>query len=163
MLLDTDVLIAAYRNYYAPDLCQGFWDFVSHHFAGGQLVMIDRVRREIQSPNKLVKWVDEIPQHAHVATSASPVSDAYRRVMNWVVSSQQFTDAAKYKFARDADPWLIAYAMVHNVDVITNEVYDPNVRRAVKIPNVCRNFGVSYGDTYGMLRSLGAKFTWKRP
>ena len=120
MLLDTDVIIAAYRNYYAPDLCQGFWDFIAHQFTAGQLLLIDRVRGEIQAPCKLVKWVDQIPQHAHVPTLSSPVSDAYRKVMNWVVNNQKFTSAAKYKFARDADPWLIAYAMVHNVDVITN-------------------------------------------
>ena len=163
MLIDTDVLIAAYQNYYAPDLCQGFWDFISHHFDVGQLFIIDRVRGEIKSPNELVKWVGQIPQHAHMSTSPEPVSDAYHRVMDWVVNNQQFTYAAKDKFARDADPWLIACAIVHNVDVVTNEVFDPNIKRAVKIPNVCDNFGVGYGDTYVMLRKLGAQFTWERP
>lgn len=43
-LLDADVLIAAHRNYYAPDLCPGFWDCVTYHLMAGRLLVIDRVR-----------------------------------------------------------------------------------------------------------------------
>lgn len=160
-LLDADVLIAAHRNYYAPDLCPGFWDCMAHHIAMGQLLIIDRVFREISHPSELVEWMGRIPQHAHVSTSASPIVEAYSDVMDWVQSNSQFTQAAKGAFAGKADGWLVAYAMVAGVSVVTNEVFGPSVRREVKLPNVCRQFGVGYQDTYAMLRNLGAQFEWE--
>ena len=163
LALDTNVLIAAYRDYYAPDFCPGFWDCIAHHLTTGRLQIIDRVRDEILSPPGLIDWVKQAPRHAHVSTQTARVTDAYRLVMDWVMSSQQFYDAAKEAFARDADPWLVAYAMANDVDVVTNEVFDPNIRRRVKIPNVCRRFGVEYQDTYAMLRALQAQFEWSSP
>ena len=83
--------------------------------------------------------------------------------MEWAVRSRQFTDAAKNEFARIADPWLEAYAMANDVDVVTNEVFDPSVKKRIKIPNACRHFGVECQDTYAMLRALDAQFDWSRP
>ena len=162
-LLDTDVLIAAHRNYYAPDLCPGFWDCIAHHTAKGRLLIIDRVFREVAHPAELVEWMRRVPQHAHVSTSTSPIVEAYSDVMDWVQSNSQFTQAAKGAFAAKADGWLVAYAMVSGTSVLTNEVFDPNVRREVKLPNVCRQFEVDYQDTYAMLRNLGAQFSWEPP
>ena len=81
-------------------------------------------------------------------------------MMGWVQSNGHFQQVAKDEFARVADGWLIAYAQVHGLTVITQEVYDPNVKRKVPIPNVCRQFDVQYGDTFMMLRSLGVRFDW---
>ena len=82
--------------------------------------------------------------------------------MDWVQDSSQFTQAAKDAFAGKADGWLVAYAMGGNTHVVvTNEVYDPNIRREVKLPNICKQFEVDYQDTYEMLRILGARFEWE--
>ena len=163
MLLDANVLIAAHRDYYAPDLCLGFWDCAAHHLAAGRLLVIDRVRDEISSPPDLVTWMGQVPKNAHISTSAAPVAQAYTSVMNWVQNNPQFTPAAKNAFAGKADGWLVAYAMVNAAQVVTNEVFDPNIRRDVKIPNVCRHFQVDYRNSYGMLRRLGAQFAWEPP
>ena len=163
LLLDTNVLIAAYRYYYAPELCPGFWECIAHHLTTGRVQIIDRVRDEILFPSGLVDWVGQAPQHAHVSTTTARVVDAYREVMEWAVMSRQFTDAAKDEFARIADPWLVAYAMANDVSVVTNEVFNPGVKKRVKIPNACRHFGVAYQDTYEMLRTLEAHFEWSSP
>ena len=162
-LLDADVLIAAHRNYYAPDLCSGFWNCMTHHLSSGRLLIIDRVLSEIKYPPELVAWVKQASQSALVPTTAPNVVQAYATVMDWVQNNPQFTQAAKDAFARKADGWLVAYAMVNGVHVVTNEVFDPNIRRDVKIPNVCRHFRVNYQDTFEMLRDLRAHFDWSRP
>ena len=68
-------------------------------------------------------------------------------------------DAAKADFATGADGWLVAYALSKRRIVVTHEVLDPGIRRKVPIPNVCEAFGVSYLDTFEMLRQLGVRFS----
>ena len=162
-LLDADVLIAAHRNYYAPDLCSGFWNCITHHLTSERLLIIDRVLTEIKYPPELVAWVKQAPQSALVPTTAPNVVRAYSMVMDWVQNNPQFTQAAKNAFAGKADGWLVAYASANSLDVVTNEVFEPNVRKDVKLPNVCRQFKVDYQNTFEMLRNLRAHFDWKRP
>ena len=37
---DSDVLIAAHRNFYPPDLFPGFWDCMEYHFVSGRISLI---------------------------------------------------------------------------------------------------------------------------
>jgi|SRR6185436_10881552 len=86
------------------------------------------------------------------------VIDTYRKIMTWVNAQAQFLPAAKSEFARGADGWLIGYAKVHGVTVVTHEVLALAARRKVPIPNVCLAFDVPYTDTFQMLRALGISF-----
>ncbi len=43
------------------------------------------------------------------------------------------------KGGRNADPFVIARAMVEQCAVVTMEVFKPN---SAKIPNICRHFGI---------------------
>ena len=162
-LLDADVLIAAHRNYYAPDICPGFWDCINHHIASGRLLIIDRVLNEIKFPPELVAWVRGLPQHALASTSAPAVTDAYSAMMDWVQNNSQFKPTAKGDFAEKVDGWLVAYSTVNDTCVVTNEAFDLNVRKNVKLSKVCEQFGVNYQDTYAMLRWLEAHFNWEPP
>lgn len=80
--------------------------------------------------------------------------------MVWAVQQAQFSTQAKADFARadNADAWVVAYAMAKGCVVVTHEQYDPNIKRKIPIPNVCKAFGVPYVDTFEMLRRLGVKF-----
>lgn len=55
--LDANVLMAAHRDYYARDICPGFWKFLAHHIDARRFLIIDKVRDEIQTPSELVSWV----------------------------------------------------------------------------------------------------------
>ena len=163
LLVDSDVLIAAYRVNYAPDYCPGFWDCLAYHLDIGRLLIIDPVRDEIDSPSGLVQWVANLPQHAFAPIDIR-VSNAYRQIANWIQLNPQFTQAAMNKFSNGADGWLVAYAMVHNAIVVTNEVSAPDSENTVKIPDICERFGVvKPPNTQGMLRALGASFDWRGP
>ena len=62
-----------------------------------------------------------------------------------------------------ADGWLAAYARVYNAVVVTQEVFNADVRKRVPLPNVCRQFGVDCRDTFEMLRELEVRFDWRHP
>ncbi len=160
-LLDANVLIAAHHDYYAPDLCPGFWECLQHYCNAGRLLSIDRVRDEITGPELLVQWMTQIPASIFVPTDEQRVVDSFGEMMAWVQGNDQFLIEAKEEFARVADGWLAAYASEYDVVVVTNEAFNPNVRRKVPLPNLCLQFGIRCIDTYSMLRELGVRFDWR--
>ena len=159
-VLDANVFMTAYHHYYAPDLCPGFWDCLSHYFRNGRVLIMDKVRDEVLSPQELVSWLDSDIGGPFSSTADAQVATAYGQVIAWVRENPQFMPAAFDEFARGADGWLVAFSSVNDTVVVTNEVYDPNVRRRVPIPNVCDRFRVNYVNTFEMLRRLDAQFTW---
>jgi len=163
-LLDSDVFIAAKNSYYAFAICPGFWDSLIHHHGEGNVCSIDRVRSELLAARKtedLVQWVkNELPTEFFIGTDDEAVTSAYGRIMLWVQRNPQYFDQAKAKFATEADGWLVAYAMVHGVTVVTNEQPRPQSRNRVLLPDVCSQFKVPYEDTFAMLKDLAVRFDW---
>ena len=159
-VLDANVFMTAHHDYYAPDLCPGFWECLEHYSHEGRLSSIDRVRDEILSPDKLADWVKQAPNNLFRSSAQREVVNAFSEMQSWVWGNAQFLTSAKDEFARVADGWLAAYAKVHRAIVVTEEVFDPNVRKRVPLPNVCRKFDVAYRDTFAMLRALGVRFDW---
>ena len=158
---DTNVFITAHRSYYPLNLCPGFWNCLIHHVHSGQILSIDRVHDELVGyGDELSDWVQDAPAEMFVSTSEAPVIAAYQEVMAWVNGNAQFFTQAKYEFSQGADGWLVAYAMSHNVILVTLEAYQQNARRRVPIPNVCDQFGVIPMDTFEMLDELGVRFDW---
>ena len=160
---DTNVLVAAYHHYYAPDLCPGFWDCLSHYIAVDRIRIIDRVYAEILSPAALVDWVAQATGNRFAITGTQSVANAYRQLIDWVQDSPQFTTAARAGFARSADGWLAAYAMANGAVVVTNEVSSPDARRRVPLPDLCEQFNIPCINTFEMLRDLGVQFEWSPP
>lgn len=164
-VLDSDVFIAAKNSYYAFTICPGFWASLIHHCGEGSICSIDRVRGELlagRSTEDLVQWVKhELPPAFFMDTDEEKVADAYGRVMLWVQRNAQYLDQAKAKFATEADGWLVAYAAVHGVTVITNEQPRPQSRNRILLPDVCGQFGVTYKDTCAMLNELAVRYEWR--
>ena len=162
-VLDADVFIGAHRRYYAQDLCPGFWECLTHYCREKRLLSIDRVRSEIQPPDALFEWVSRAPSELFVSSAERLVITAFTEMVNWVQENEQFLPGAKTEFAEVADGWVAAYARVHNAVVVTQEVFNADVRKRIPLPNVCRQFGVDYRDTFEMLRELEARFDWRHP
>ena len=157
-VLDANVFIEAARRYYAFDLAPRFWEILSHYASIGQIQSIDKIReKELIHPVELVNWAER-NLNAFASTAQDDVIRIYSNSMNWVQAQSQFSDAAKSEFAVAPDGWLIAYSKANGYIVVTHEVLNPNIKRKVPIPNVCRAFSVQYVDTFEMLRSLGVKF-----
>ena len=108
-----------------------------------------------------MQWVKgEVPDGFFLPADTGPVVGAYRDVMLWVHRHQRYYDQAKAKFAAGADGWLVAHAQVYGQTVVTNEQSAPESRREIKLPDVCDQFDVEYGNTFAMLRALNVRFDW---
>ncbi|MEN3942298.1 DUF4411 family protein [Prosthecobacter sp. SYSU 5D2] len=158
-LLDTNVLITAHRSYYAFDLCPGFWQSISDGHAAGRLCSTVRVRDELlKGKDLLADWLKiTLPDGFFLDDSSAEIATEYGPLMSWVVA-RGFTSGAQAKFASDADGWLIATAKKEGFCLVTHEVSRPEARAKVQMPDVCKEFGVAYCNTFDMLRELGCKF-----
>jgi hypothetical protein len=58
----------------------------------------------------------------------------------------------------NADTWILAFALATDLTVVTHEVFDPNIKKRIPIPNVCLAFDIDYCDTFEMLRRLQFSF-----
>ncbi len=159
-LLDANVFIEAKNRYYGFDFCPGFWSSLVVQHRGKRVVSIDRIENELRAQDdEVTAWVEKTaPDTFFKKTEDQAVVDKFQKLVIWVYSQSQFTDAAKSKFASAADGWGIAYAAVNRLVVVTHELFAPDVKNDVKIPNVCVEFDVEYVDTFEMLRDLGDKF-----
>jgi hypothetical protein len=163
-VVDSDVLITAKNLYYAFDICPGFWKSLVDRYRDGRVFSIDRVRNELLAGRKtedLVKWVEkDLPESFFLSVDTVEVIDAYTQIMLWVQRNPKYMDFAKAKHATGADGWLVAYAKIHGTIVVTNEQPAPDSRREIKLPDVCAQFGVTYKNTFCMLRELAVQFEW---
>ncbi len=80
--------------------------------------------------------------------------------MSWVQQNSQYFTHAKEDFAIGADGWLVAFARVEAVTVITNEESAPDSKRSIKLPDVCNRFELQCENTFTMLRALNIQFNW---
>ena len=164
-VLDSNVFIEAHKRYYAFDICPGFWKWLSHRSTRSGIVSIDHVKAELVGyGDDLSEWAKDPAREGLFAdTTEQAVSDAYRRVIDWVEQNPQFQPQAKSEFAAGADGWLVAYAIVYKNVLVTHEAPRPDAERTVPIPNVCEKFGVCYMNTFEMLRQLQVTFDWNPP
>ena len=157
-VLDANVFIEAARRYYAFDLGTKFWERLADLAADAQVESIDRVKVELKKgKDELAKWATTSFCDAFSSTDAEDVTDSYKEIMAWVWGQTRFFDGAKADFARGADGWLVAYARIKELTVVTHEQPHPESRNKVFIPDVCEAFSVRHVDTFAMLRELGVK------
>jgi hypothetical protein len=163
-VLDANVFIEAHQRYYGFDICPGFWLALARQHEKKRVFSIDRIRTElVAGGGQLSDWAKgRAPGTFFKGTADKNVSDAFAAMVNWVQAEQQFSPEAKSRFASVADGWLIAYAKRNGLVVVTHEVYAPDAKKTVPIPNVCLEFDVECSDTFSMLRELGVKFVLRK-
>lgn len=158
-LLDSNVLMTAHRAYYGLDLCPGFWNAIKAGHNAGNVLSTRRVFEEINRNNDLLsEWVSkELPSDFFIEERGGFVLEEFRAMMKWV-QSQDYSPAARAKFADDTDGWLVAVAKAFGYRLVTLEGRHDDAKSRVPIPNLCLEFGVEYCDTFQMLRELNCRF-----
>lgn len=158
-VLDSDSFIRSKREHYAFDFCPGYWDALLQGFQQKRLASILPIRKELlRGKDALADWVkDKVSKSFFESVEDADVQAAYADVIQWVEDSEQYSTAAKQKFARDADPWLVAFASTKKRVLVTYEVSSPKSISKVKLPDVARHFKVKCVPPYVMLRQLRVK------
>ena len=159
-VLDANVFIEAKNKYYGFNLCPGFWKALIAQHEIGRVVSVDRVLNELADEgDRLSDWAkDTVPDTFFKKTQDQAVIDAFQEMVTWVNSEVQFTSAAKAEFASVADGWVVAFAKVNALIVVTHEEYVPAVQKRVPMPNVCLEFNVDCVNTFEMLEELKVRF-----
>lgn len=159
-VLDANAFIEAENKFYTPNLCPGYWKALIVQHENGRVFSIDKVLKELTDKGDwLSDWAtDTVPATFFRKTQDQAVVKAFQAMVTWVNSVPQFMPAAKAEFAAVADGWLIAFAKVNKLIVVTHEEYAPDAQRKVPIPNVCLEFNVECVNTFEMLEDLGVRF-----
>lgn len=157
-VIDTNVLIEAYRRYYAFDLAPKFWSEIINHVGADHIVCVDRVQAElIKGNDELAKWIKACGC-SFLPTAEANTIDAYGNLMQWAANETRFTPQARAEFATVADAWIVAFAAAHGDIVTTLEMPAINSKKKIKIPDACNALSVPLVDTFTMLKRLGVKF-----
>ena len=159
-VLDANVFIEAKNKFYSFKLCPGYWNALIAQHEDHRLCSIDKVLDELEREgDQLSDWTrNAVPDTFFKKTQDQAVIIAFQAMITWVNGAAQFTPAAKAEFATAADGWLIAFAKVNKLIVVTHEEYAPLAQRKVPMPNVCLEFNVGYVNTFEMLEGLRVRF-----
>jgi hypothetical protein len=156
-LLDSNVLIEAHKRYYGFDICPGFWDAITRQHRKNRVFSLDRVQKEIDgNKDRLAEWSKSTAPETLFKPSDTPkIVRQFGELVTWVQAEPQYKPEAKAQFAAVADGWLIACAKAEGLILVTDEVYNRDIKKKVPIPNVCRHVDVEYINTFQMMRELG--------
>lgn len=157
-LVDANVFITAHRLLYPFDIAPGFWEQLSDR-ASDRIVIIEEVQKEIRKgQDPLADWYEcERGKFTVLGIPTADVIDSYRRIINSVNNNKQYRQSAKEEFAASTDLWLCAHGLATGQTIVTLETYDAEIRKRVKIPNVCREFGIKYVNLLQFMREIGIR------
>ena len=158
-LLDANILIRAYRSVYPMDIMPSFWESLLAKAKDGTFALLDLIEDELLvKEDQLSEWLTRNRDDIEILYSFEPkVIDAYGEIINDVINDSQYNPSAKTAFADSVNSWLITYAYANGYTIVTEEKYNPQIKRKVQIPNVCKKFGVRCINTIEFLREVGIK------
>lgn len=155
-IIDTNILIAAYRRSYPLDIIPSFWDSLLVKAKEKRFYVIDEVQKEILvGEDKLSEWLkDNEVNITFLRSDDEKVIESYSEIIESIVMNPRYTLKAKREYASIADSWLIAHAKAYGYTIVTEEGFDAHSKRRIMIPNVCHDFDIKYINTVSFLRAL---------
>ena len=159
-LLDTNCFIEPCETFYPFCYAPAFWDALLRGHKAEMVFSLNEVKTEILD-DEINNWIkkEDFP-NTFFQKITNVAVQKYAEIQNWVLQHPHFSLAEKSKFAeRKADGYLVAYAKVHGMTVVTQEklIIDSNTKK-VKIPNICQQYDVEYVNLFEMLKQLKVRF-----
>lgn|SRR5487761_23131 len=152
--LDANVFIQAKNGPYAFARVPQFWVFLSQQIEQGNLRCPKMVYDELVDGNDdLSGWIKPRREKGLCHHANEAVQACLTTIANHVALKFKPHQVAEFLFGADA--WLIAHAMDGDGIVVTQES-DRSHKAKIKIPTICRVFGVRCMNTYEMLDALDA-------
>lgn len=162
-LLDANSYIQAKNAHYRMNFCPGFWEWLDASFLLGHLSSISMVYKELTDyGDELSDWVKQ-RQIQFDAIDDRATQEFFGKIAEHVMAMKLPTDPEKIRFLGGADPWLIAKAATTGKTIVTHEVMAPDNSKKIKIPNVCKDFNVSYITSFDLLDALQARLIMGQP
>lgn len=157
-VLDSNIFIQSHRVTYPFDVFPTFWEWLEQEFDNGHVISIDMVKEELRKgKDELTDWINDRDPSWFMPVSDKETQKHLATIATHVMESRQFRGPAKRKFLDGADPWLIAKAKADGLTVITQEKSDPQSKKKIFIPDICRTFNVECCNLVELMRILGAR------
>ncbi len=161
-LIDANVLITPYEQYYPFDFAQTFWQQMDTHISNGKIAILDMVRDEIyKGQDDLANWLKGLHIAHMVSHKDQGIIVNYSQIIQYLQNSKFYKESAMQEWANGsvADAWLIAAAMKYGYTLVTFE--KPNMglnatspSKEAKLPNVATHFNVKTVELFYMMRQL---------
>jgi hypothetical protein len=159
-LLDSNIFIQAHRFHYPFDVFPVFWNWLEMENEKGSIGSIDGVFDEIKAgDDELSDWIKGVDIETwFLKCDDEETQQCYAEIVNQIMRNIQYKTTAKEEFLRVADPWLIAKAKSEKLTVVTQETSDPQSRKKIFIPDICKEHNISHINTIGLIRALSGRF-----
>jgi len=162
-LVDSNCFIEPHRGVCAIDVAISFWTKVKELGAAGSVFVLDAVKREISEvEDELNRWLKENMSGCFKHFGRGDDVEMFKTVSRWVQNNIQYQQTAKDKFLDDsrADIYLVSFAAVNPDEwtVVSQEKSSPKKQTEIKLPDVCRSFGVKCINLMDMFRELEETF-----
>ena len=168
-LLDANVLITPYKQYYPFDFALFFWEQIANALRRKNATILRVVSNEIlnkMNDSPPSEWLKEIKEEIKIPSVErnQKVHDNYALVIQYIQTCGFYTNNALLNWARGsvADPWLIATAMNNGYKIVTNEqpsgnLSHKNLQNNPKIPDVAKHFNVQCISLFDFMRVMNFK------
>ena len=157
-VVDPNTLIRAHQDYYDPEFCPAFWEWIQQAIQRGLVGIIEPVANEIESLDPdLWQLLEQLGCAKSIPLDAETIHNT-GEVLARLEGDFQYTDAAKQDYADSLYPRLIAYASIHDAKVVTLQKSDQAQRNTIRLPDLCFQLGVTCVDPFEMLRQENARF-----
>ena len=161
-LIDANVFVTPYRQYYPFDLAPSFWEKLGGLIKDGTIVVMDMVKAEVlQGTDDLSDWMSSLEIGDYLDRRQPEIIAKYTEVLTHIQANACYQAAALHEWSKAtvADPWLIAAAAAKGYTIITlerpnNGLSTTAPSKRPKIPDVARALGVDVQDLFYLMRKL---------
>jgi len=141
--MDTSALISA-KDYYPPDNFSSFWVYLHKMNLDNKLIILKKVKEELVLGND---YLSNTFFREKIITDDED-QDTIENLKIIVNKLEEDNKAGFQKWLNGADPYIVAYAyglkkqFGDGVILLTGEEEKGDI---IKIPSVCRKFGIQFG------------------
>jgi hypothetical protein len=162
-IIDSNILIEPHKTYYSFDFVPEFWVFIDRCITAKKIIILDMVYDEIAiGPDALSVWIKSIQNLEPLNHKNQKFINHYADILDFIQTSGFYKIEAlnSWSIPTVADPFLIAAAIENKYTVITGERPNTGLNKTnpspkVKIPDICAQFNVRWGNLFDMLIQLG--------
>lgn len=156
--LDANIFITPSNLYYSMDFCSGYWDAIDTYTQDGSVLILDQVYHELtKGESDVSEWIKERKDNGLVKKFHDEETQKEYQMMADYVAKSDYKPEVIAEFLSGADLWIIAACKAHGLVLVTKEIYSDS-KKKIKIPNICKKFGVEYIDDFEMIRRLKVNF-----
>lgn len=140
--IDTSAILDGWVRYYPPDIFPPVWNKIDELIDNGTLIATEEVLYELEKKDDAIfQWAKD-REHMFV-----PIDKEIQIALQSILPEhKKLIDQRKNR--SNADPWIIALAIVEQCAVLTGEKPTNSANRP-HIPDVCKAMGVRWINILG--------------